>query len=732
MKKMPHATGKSMQEMGFDSLTSRFRDSLSYNRDTNNKNKPDFKELDLGSPVSPLTTRSSVNGGNGGGVAATISSCSSGTSSGSVSSKTSNAQLGKRSDSKSNNHSGELSVSSETSPRASETVRSGTTPRNWKPAHRRSVSAGPPLIYSGGSVNTSISTNASTNTATSSSSSTSIASTTTVFPSGNICPSGKIVKSGLACRASNKTDVLGSGCGNYGHGSIVRGGGVKLDSNVNTSGGSNANVQLGGESVTGKRAMGNSDPEGVKKAGNELYRRGHFGEALALYDRAISLSPENAAYRSNRAAALTALGRLPEAVRECEEAVRLDPGYGRAHQRLGSLYLRFGQVEKSYRHLCIPGQQPDQSELQKLKSLEKHLKQCEDARKLGDWKSVLRESEAAIATGAESSPQLVACKAEALLKLHQLEDAESSLTNIPKFENYPSSCFPTKFFGILIEAYVLYVRAQVEMALGRFENAVVAAEKAGLIDCSNVEVMRVSNKVKKVANARSQGNDLFSSGRFAEACSAYGEGLKYDSSNSVLYCNRAVCRSKLGQWEESVEDCNQALKIQPNYTKALLRRAVSNAKLDRWAEAVRDYEVLRRDLPGDKEVAESLHRAQVALKKSHGEELHNVKFGSEVEEVSSLDKFKAAISSPGVSVVHFKVESNEKCEEISPFINMLCVRYPYVNFFKVDVEESLSIAKSESIRTIPTFKIYKNGEKVKEMVLPSHQFLEDSVRTCSL
>lgn len=91
--------------------------------------------------------------------------------------------------------------------------------------------------------------------------------------------------------------------------------------------------------------------------------------------------------------------------------------------------------------------------------------------------------------------------------------------------------------------------------------------------------MRVSNKVKKVANARSQGNDLFSSGRFAEACSAYGEGLKYDSSNSVLYCNRAVCRSKLGQWEQSVEDCNQALKIQPNYIKALLRRAVSNAKV---------------------------------------------------------------------------------------------------------------------------------------------------------
>lgn len=83
-----------------------------------------------------------------------------------------------------------------------------------------------------------------------------------------------------------------------------------------------------------------------------------------------------------------------------------------------------------------------------------------------------------------------------------------------------------------------------------------------------------------VANARARGNDLFSSGRFAEACSAYAEGLKYDNCNSVLYCNRAVCWSKLGLWDKSIEDCNQALMIQPNYIKALLRRAVSNGKVN--------------------------------------------------------------------------------------------------------------------------------------------------------
>lgn len=719
---MPY-TSKSIQEMGIDSLSDRVRDTLSCE-----SNKPDFRELDLGSPVSPLMTRGSGGGGGGsggGGGPAAMSSSSS--SSGSVSGKTGGTQLVKRPDGSLNNYSGELSASSETSPYASETLRSVAGTRNSRPGHRRSSSAGPPLIYSGASFVSSSNGGCSGGGASSISSN----PNANVLPSGNICPSGKILKAGMPCRSSGRSDVLGSGTGHYGHGSIMRGG-AKLSSprsiaDVNMTG----NIQFAGESVMVKRAMGSSDPEEVKKAGNELYRRGSFTEALSLYDRAISLSPDNAAYRSNRAAALTALGKLAEAVKECEEAVRLDPGYGRAHQRLASLYLRLGQVENARRHLFLPGQPPDPSELQKLLSLEKHLNRCADARKIGDWKSALRECDAAIAGGADSSPQLISCRAEALLKLHQIEDADSCLSSIPKFEHYSPSC-STKFFGMIAETYVLYVRAQVEMALGRFENAVAAAEKAGLIDYSNVEVGKLLNNVKLVARARAHGNELFSSGRFSEACSAYGEGLKYDTSNSVLYCNRAVCWSKLGLWEKSVEDCNHALKIQPNYTKALLRRAVSNGKLGRWAEAVKDYEVLRRELPGDIEVAESLSQAQAALSKSWEEETHSVKFGGEVEEVSGVDQFKAAISSPGVSVVHFKVASNYQCGQISPIMDKLCVQYPSIKFLKVDVEESPAVAKAESIKSVPTFKIYKNGGKVNEMICPSHQYLEYSVRYYSL
>ena len=65
----------------------------------------------------------------------------------------------------------------------------------------------------------------------------------------------------------------------------------------------------------------------------------------------------------------------------------------------------FGQVEKSRSHLLLSGQ-PDHLELQKLKLFDKILNQCADARKAGDWRSVLKEAEAAITAGADFSPQV--------------------------------------------------------------------------------------------------------------------------------------------------------------------------------------------------------------------------------------------------------------------------------------------------------------------------------------
>jgi hypothetical protein len=324
---MSHS-GKPILEPGLDALNDRFRDSLSCEA-----NKPDFRELDLGSPVSPLRIRHTGPASSGLTATTTTTTSSSSSSSGSFSGRNGQNAVAKRTDSGPNNHSGELSGSSESSPTAGDSARSGGTGRNFKPGHNRSDSGStPPLIYSGQS---HPQTQSSVN-----------SPALNVLPTGNICPSGKILKTGMVQSRSSRTDVLGSGSGNYGHGSIMRGGmSPKESANANASP-TTMRSSGGGDYV--RKAMVGADPEEVKRAGNEQYKRGHFGEALRLYDRAIALSPRNAAYRSNRAAALTGLGRLGEAVMECEEAVRLDPNYGRAHQRLASLFLRWVMLQVEF------------------------------------------------------------------------------------------------------------------------------------------------------------------------------------------------------------------------------------------------------------------------------------------------------------------------------------------------------------------------------------------------
>lgn len=90
------------------------------------------------------------------------------------------------------------------------------------------------------------------------------------------------------------------------------------------------------------------DPEVLKSMGNEAYKQGRFEEALTLYDRAIALDSNMATYHCNRSAALIGLGRLQEAIFECEESIKLDPSYVRAHNRLATIYFRYSVIIMLY------------------------------------------------------------------------------------------------------------------------------------------------------------------------------------------------------------------------------------------------------------------------------------------------------------------------------------------------------------------------------------------------
>ncbi|KAK7399535.1 hypothetical protein VNO78_10720 [Psophocarpus tetragonolobus] len=357
------------------------------------------------------------------------------------------------------------------------------------------------------------------------------------------------------------------------------------------------------------------DPEQLKIMGNEDYKNGRFQAALALYDAAIAIDPNKASYRSNKSAALTALGRLLEAVFECREAIRIEPRYLRAHYRLANLNMRLGETDKALYHYKQAGSEADPDEIAKVKKIQFHLNKCTEARRLGDWNNLIKETNNVISSGADSAPQIFALQAEAFLKLRRHHQAEATMSKGSKFD--VEMC--TKFFGPICHANFLLIQTRVYLATGRFEDALVAIERACKLDPSNNEVKKVMRKARAVATARSNGNELFKASKFSEACVAYGEGLENDPYNSVLLCNRAACRSKLGQFEEAVEDCNVALNLRPSYTKARLRRAHCNAMLQRWEASIQDYEILVKERPEDEELSRALMESREHATKQRGE-----------------------------------------------------------------------------------------------------------------
>ncbi len=81
----------------------------------------------------------------------------------------------------------------------------------------------------------------------------------------------------------------------------------------------------------------------IKKAGNELYLKRESVEAVEKYTEALDTCPlcfkdDRAVFFANRAAARVTLASLEDALEDCHQALRLNPGYVKVMARRGQIY----------------------------------------------------------------------------------------------------------------------------------------------------------------------------------------------------------------------------------------------------------------------------------------------------------------------------------------------------------------------------------------------------------
>lgn len=63
---------------------------------------------------------------------------------------------------------------------------------------------------------------------------------------------------------------------------------------------------------------------------------------------------------------------------------------------------------------------------------------------------------------------------------------------------------------------------------------------------------------------KAQGNKAFADQEFKKAAKIYRDAIKLDSTNPVLYSNRAQCFIKEQDWNRAIRDCKDGLSLHPN------------------------------------------------------------------------------------------------------------------------------------------------------------------------
>ncbi|KAI9510974.1 chaperone [Russula earlei] len=91
----------------------------------------------------------------------------------------------------------------------------------------------------------------------------------------------------------------------------------------------------------------------AREEGNRLFKEGDFAGAVKSYTESIKRDPSDARGYNNRALGYTKLVALPEALKDAEEAIRVDPKFVKAHIRKASVLFALREYTKALEALEV-------------------------------------------------------------------------------------------------------------------------------------------------------------------------------------------------------------------------------------------------------------------------------------------------------------------------------------------------------------------------------------------
>ncbi|KAG3273826.1 sperm associated antigen 1 [Ictidomys tridecemlineatus] len=365
-----------------------------------------------------------------------------------------------------------------------------------------------------------------------------------------------------------------------------------------------------------------------KEKGNEAFNSGDYEEAVMYYTRSISALPTVAAY-NNRAQAEIKLQNWNSAFQDCEKVLQLEPGNIKALLRRATTYKHQNKLQEAIEDLRkVLNVEPDNDLAKKtLSEVERDVKNSEPASKTQtkgkrmvieevensedeDEKGSGRKPEDGSGDKSKMSSLFWLCRKLPAYIMNGLQRVRPDGGHGFQTADFRPQALDVKGLTKGLPSFARARGGDWDVPGGRG----TAAPPVGAAPCSASPRARPPHRAPRglrtdasPAGARlgpdglkSQGNELFKNGQFAEAARRYSAaiaqlepaGSESADDLSILYSNRAACYLKEGNCSGCIQDCNRALELHPFSMKPLLRRAMAYETLEQYGKAYVDYKTV--------------------------------------------------------------------------------------------------------------------------------------------
>ncbi|KAI1337919.1 hypothetical protein F5Y15DRAFT_138132 [Xylariaceae sp. FL0016] len=361
--------------------------------------------------------------------------------------------------------------------------------------------------------------------------------------------------------------------------------------------------------------------ENFKSLGNQSFKEKKYKLAIGQYTQAINLMPESATYLSNRAAAYMSDGQYEAALDDCSRAVDLDPNTSKYLLRLARIYTNLGRPEEAmttFNRIQPPASAKDTAV---AREMQRHVQAAQNALESTSSGSMvlhaLDQAEKLLAPGAMKPRKWQLMKGNAYLKMgnvNSLGDAQNVAMALLRQNSQDPE-------ALVLRGRALYSQGENEKAIQHFRKALSC-------DPDFRDAVKWLRTVQKLDRMKEEGNADYKAGRWQAAFDKYSSALTIDptnrGTNSKLYQNRALCRLKLKQYTEAVEDCDRAISLDSSYLKARKTKANALGQAEKWEDAAREWKSIQEMDPEDRNIAKEIRKAELELKKAQRKDYYKI------------------------------------------------------------------------------------------------------------